>query len=83
MTWNVSRFGPQTLAVAPNLEHWYTRFVYKPLPIWLLPSTACKLEEGKSESVLRELSHVSRAQLFYAPSHTSTGSSFKPIEVAQ
>src|SRR6266700_8432778 len=54
MPWNVSGFCPQTLAFAPNVEHWDTRSVEKPLPIWLLPSTACKLEGGKRGS--RELS---------------------------
>jgi len=37
-------------ADAPNVEHWDTRSVEKPLPIWLLPSTACKLEGGKRGS---------------------------------
>src|SRR5881227_3446579 len=50
MPWNVSGFCPQTLAFAPNVEHWDTRSVEKPLPIWLLPSTACKLEGGKRGS---------------------------------
>ena len=33
MTYEVSRFGPQTLALALNLEHWYER-------IWANRSTS-------------------------------------------
>ena len=44
------RVCPQTLAFAPNVEHWDTHSVEKPLSIWLLPSTACKLEGGKRGS---------------------------------
>src|SRR5438094_10644108 len=43
MPWNVSGFCPQTLAFAPNVEHWDMRSLDKPLLIWPTSRTSCKL----------------------------------------
>src|SRR5205807_9208595 len=43
MPWNVSGFCPQTLAFAPNVEHWDMRSLDKPLLIWPTSRRSCKL----------------------------------------
>src|SRR6266566_9164317 len=49
MTSEAGRFCPPTLALALPYEHWYTRFLEKPLPIRYTVSQTCKLRTSSRD----------------------------------
>src|SRR5947209_20070229 len=72
MPWNVSGFCPQTLAFAPNVEHWDMRSLDKPLLIWPTSRRSCKLRSHIADGLTMRALYPDIGEALMGPTGCAT-----------